>query len=161
MRHVPASHRPRVYSGHQQLPSVGRPPETAGPVHLLGGQELGEPVGHVLALWLSHRLITGAIGGDDAKRPRLPRIRCALPSGQDADRPPVPAPQLAHSRAVEVGQIGHEQPPGQRERRDPHRLVGRKGHHTRRGLPGALPARPLFWREVLLAPREQDLRVGD
>ena len=157
---VEPPHRGQVDPGHGQPPPVRRPPVPAGPPHLLGGQELGQPPAHlrvVLAGQPRRRSgpvelgdVEGAAGdpGDPAAGGVDPRVEH-----------PIAGAQLPHPAGP--GQVGHEQPAGQGEAGHGQVEVAGEGDDATGALPGPLAAGQLLGREVDLAATEQAVGVGD
>jgi hypothetical protein len=171
---VPALHRALVDPGDKQGAAVGRPPVAAMAVHLLGGDELREPPGDVVAVGCGDGAVLRAVDGRDPQRPLCDvgdrdalRVEPRVDHGRGRRK-------LSHrtSRRLVAGgptgeQVHDEEPAGQRERRDPRVAVQRVADDPRGGLAAALAARALLRRELLLgrvagvAGAEQQPRVDD
>ena len=159
---VPALHQALVHPRGQHGRPVRRPPEAAGPAHLLGRHVLSAPEQHrvrfaglgrrdraVVATGHARHAQLAAAGVSDQRARRVrPRIRGRGRGGQLPDR-------LARLAA----QAGQVDPAGQGERRDGEVPVGGKADDATRGLAHPLPAGLL--QHVVLPGRPVHLeRVG-
>ena len=135
-----------VDPGDEQRVAVGRPPVAAPAVHLLGGDELGDPPAQV-------RLLLSGEAGHRAVS-QLYHLQRPLVDERHAPAGWV-GPRIQHgSRDSELGRSALEQvcdheAPGQREHGDPRVAVDRIGHDPGAGLPGAFTARTLLYRQLL------------
>ena len=112
---VPALHRGVVDARDDQCVARGRPPVAAHPLHLLGGDEVGEPVAHL-----------GAVRcGEGARRSRLQVVHVQRAAADVGDVPTVRVrPRVDHAagrvdppRRGLAREVDDVQPPGVRERR--------------------------------------------
>jgi hypothetical protein len=163
---VEPAHGAGVDPGHRQPLAVRRPPVAAVAAHLLGGDELGQPPGHLRVVLTDQRAPGGRCGrqrrdvhgaaGDPGDPPpgRVdPRVQHPA-AGQLAGRgggargrrePPRGGRGRQEARLAvpwrrgrRGGQVGDEQPAGERERGDGQVPVGAEGDDAAGPLPGPL-----------------------
>ena len=159
VRDVPAAHRGVVDPRDQQRPAVRRPPVPPHPAHLLGRDEVGEPVGDGVRLG-------GGEGGGGAGREVVDVQRATADVGDAGpggvgtgidDR----AGGLEGARRRTVGEVDDVRPSGEGEGGDGTRAVRGVGDDPARLLARPLPPGPLLGRQVLVAAGLQRARVGD
>ena len=156
---VPALHRGVVDARDDQCVARGRPPVAAHPLHLLGGDEVGEPVAHL-----------GAVRcGEGARRSRLQVVDVQRAAADVGDVPTVRVrPRVDHAagrvdppRRRLAREVDDVQLPGVRERHRARRPVGGVADDAARLFAAALPSSALLGREVLVARAVQRGGVGD
>ena len=140
----------RVADGPARHGAVRGPPVAAGPVHLLGGDELGEAPGDVLSVLLDQRAILAG-GQLDHTQPPIGDVRDVRAGGIG---PRVDDRLLDQHPHRAGGQVEDVQLAGEGECRDRERVVDAIGHDTAAGLAGALTPCALLGGQLLLAGQE-------
>ena len=158
---VPALDRGLVDAGDEQPVAVRRPPEAAVAVHLLGGDELGQPPGHVGAVRLDQRAGRSAVGSIPTTR-SAPLARRTRPAAGRVgarvdDRRRRPA---ARGRRRGRGRRRTAARTARTRRSSPAWSVA-YADDARAALAAALAPRALLRRQLLRAAVEQRGRVGD
>ena len=161
---VPALDRRLVDPRDEQRGAVRRPPVTPGPVHLLGGDEFGQPVGDArVVLGPGHRPVRTRLAaqGRDAHaaaahvgHPLSRRIRPRV-QRRGLKR------QLPRRRRAAGFQVHRENPARQAEHGRPQRRVHRVRHDAAGLLAHSLPASLLLRRQIVVPGRGEHGRVGD
>ncbi len=156
---VPAEHGGVVDAGRRERGTVGSPPEPAVAVHLLRGDEVGEPPGDVLG-----------VGRRERRRlPRPERVHVQRPTAHEGDagsrrvraRVDDGALHRQGGRGRARGEPDGERPPGEHEGGGGDVAVGRVLHDAAGLLADPLPAGLLLGREVLLARDVEGERVDE
>ena len=155
---VPAPYRAVVHPCDEQRLPVRGPPVPAHPAHLLGRDEVGEPVGDVWGVRLGDR--GGGARGDvvDVQRAAAHvRDPAAVRVGPRVDHA---AGRLHQPRGAARGEVGDVELPGQRERRHRDRPVRRVARRHRRPAPGCAPGAPAPPAGGPRRPRSRPARAG-
>ena len=157
---VPALHGRRVDTTDRQRGAVGAPPVAAEAVHLLGGDEVGAAPRDRL------RLVVVAAGEDSPAPVELGDAEQPTAHVGDALGERV-GPGIEHRAgdgelACRAGdEPADEQPPADGEGGDGDVAVGGEGGDATGRLPRPLAAGALLGREVVVAPGEEQVGIGD
>ena len=154
---VPALNGRVVDAGDDQRIARWRPPVAAHALHLLGGDEVGEPVADVRPVRRGEG--AGRPGCEVVHVQRLAADVGDVSSLRVGARVDDPAGRVDRPRGP-VEEVRDVEAPGQGERCRPHLLVGGVADDAARLLAGALATGPFLGREVLVGGVEGE-RVAD
>ena len=158
VRDVPLHNARHVDACHEQARSIGRPPVSRLPPHLLGGNELRRTVCDVLVLRRREDALAASIDTDDVQRAALHVCdggagRIHLGIDRDAARR-----QLSDTARREVDDV---QPAGEVERRSLKAGLCRETNDPARGLACPFATRPLLRRNLAAVITHQRRGIHD